>query len=152
MTLLLIYASALAPLQAATVSPELPVDFSLAVQAIERQFDPRDEQQWESMSKLSLTSELNWVVRFAFIKERARAIYIHLYTNGGVLGSNAGSLQKIVEAGRAQEATGLDILVSPSVFVELQRTLSAPKDAIVLFRVSDTQRARNHVLVNYFGR
>jgi hypothetical protein len=62
-----------------------------------------------------------------------------------------GSLQKIVEAGRAQEATGLDILVTPSVFVELQRTFSAPKDAVVLFRVSDAQRARYPLLVNYFG-
>jgi hypothetical protein len=51
----------------------------------------------------------------------------------------------------AQEATGLDILVGPSVLVELQRTLSAPKDAVMLFCMSDTQRARHRLLVNLFG-
>ncbi len=139
-------------LQAAPVSAGLPVVFSVAVQAVERKFDPRDDQQWETMSKSAGNPEFKWEVKSAFLKERARAIYVHVYTNGGVLGSAAGTLEKIVEAGRAQEATALDILVSPSVFVELQRTISETKGAVVLFRVSDAQRAQHHLLVNYFGR
>ncbi|MEI6871393.1 MAG: hypothetical protein WCL08_03845 [Verrucomicrobiota bacterium] len=139
-------------LQAAPVSAGLPVVFSVAVQAVERKFDPRDDQQWETMSKFSGNPEFKWEVKSAFLKERARAIYVHLFTNGGVLGSTAGTLAKILEAGRAQEATALDILVSPSVFVELQRTISVSKDAVVLFRVSDAQRAQHHLLVTYLGR
>ena len=139
-------------LQAAPVTAGLPLVFSVAVQAVERKFDPRDDQQWEAMSKSAGNLEFKWEVKAAFLKERARAIYVDLYTNGGVLGSTAGTLEKILEAGRAQEATALDILVSPSVFVELQRTISVTKDAVVLFRVSDAQRAQHHLLVNYIGR
>ena len=139
-------------LQAAPVSAGLPVIFSVAVQAVEQKFDPRDEHQWQTMSKSSGNPEFKWEVQSAFLKERARAVYVHLYTNGGVLGSTAGTLAKILEAGRAQEATALDILVSPSVFVELQRTISVSKDAVVLFRVSDAQRAQHHLFVNYIGR
>lgn len=145
---------ALLPLQvrAAPVSTGLPVVFSIAVQAVERKFDPRDDQQWEAVSKSAGNPEFKWEIKSAFLKERARAVYAHLYANGGVLGSNAGTLEKILEAGRAQEATALDILVSPSVFLELQRTISVSKDAVVLFRVSDAQRAQHHLLVNYLKR
>jgi hypothetical protein len=136
-------------LQAAEIPSGLPVDFSIAVQVIDHQFDPRDEQQWKSTAKFMPDAELKWVVQAGFLRERARAIYVQLYNNGGVLGSNAGTLQKIVEAGQKLHLASLDILVSQSVFLDLQRTAQVSKGAVLLFRVSNKERALHHILVNY---
>ena len=111
------------------------VDFSSALQALSKTFDPRDDQQWDNMSKFLASPELHWIIEYSFSKERTRGIYNHLYSRCERQGSNAANMLQVVEAGRSVDAAEINVAVTASVFEEMQRTLKVPRDVTVLFRI-----------------
>jgi hypothetical protein len=116
------------------------VDFTSALQALSRTFDPRDDQQWDTMSKFLASPDLRWIVEYSFSKERTRGIYTFLYSQCERQGSNAANMLQVVEAGRSVDAGELNVAVTPGVFAELQQTLKVPKDVTVLFRIGKGAR------------
>lgn len=126
----------------------LLVDFSSAVQALNKTFDPRDDQQWSNMSRFLANPDLQWIVRYSFSKERVRGIYNYLYSQCASRGSNAADMLQIIEAGEINDAGELHVLVPSNIFVELQRTLRPPKNITTLFR-SAREKNPAHILVKY---
>ncbi len=140
-----------APRVQAESAPML-VDFSFALQALDKTFDPREDQQWDNMSKFLSSPDLKWIVEYSFNKERTRSIYVYLYSQCVRLRSHAADMLQLIDAGRAQDVSGLSVLVTPNVFAELQRTLKTPKDVSVLFRTGKGTRGASLILVSYNAR
>ena len=120
------------PIQAA--QKPLVVEFASAVQALNKTFDPRDDQQWNNMSRFLTNPDLQWIVRYSFSKERTRGIYNHLYSQCDPQGSRDAEMLQIIEAGRMNDAGEIHVLIGPGVFAELQKTLKPPKNVTTLFR------------------
>lgn len=126
----------------------LLVDFTSAIQALNKTFDPRDDQQWSNMSRFLSNPDLQWIVRYSFSKERTRGIYNYLYSQCSPQGSNKADMLQIIEAGRFHDAGGIHVLVTPAIFSELQRTLKPPKDTTILFRAA-RDNAPSSIVIKY---
>jgi hypothetical protein len=126
------------------------VDFASVLQALDRTFDPRDDQQWDNMSKFLSSPDLKWIVEYSFSKERTRGIYAYLYSQCERRGSNAANMLQLIEAGRYVDAGELNVVVAPNVFAELQRTLNPPKDVTVLFRIGKGSKGKHALRIKYF--
>ena len=126
----------------------LVVEFTSALQALNKTLDPRDDQQWNNMSRFLVNPDLKWIIRFSFLKERTRGIYNHLYSQCTSQGSHGADMLQIIEAGRLNDAGEIHVLVSPPILAELQRTLKTPKNVTTLFR-SAKDKSSAAVLVTY---
>jgi len=124
------------------------VEFTSAVQALQKTFDPRDDQQWSNMSRFLTSPDLHWIIRYSFLKERTRGIYAYLYSQCTPRSNNAADMLQIIEAGKLNDAGELLVLVSPPIFAELQRTLKTPKNVTTLFR-SPKDKTSAAVIVKY---
>jgi hypothetical protein len=121
------------PRESVAALPALRIELEQAMQSLDHSFDPRSDSQWGARNKPMPGGEQPWMARYAFNAERIRSILTAVYYKGPLrLGHSAAALV-VVEAGRTRGVAEIDIIVSKTVFLELQTTLKAPPGVRLLF-------------------
>lgn len=133
-------------------APALRIDLNQAIQAVSQSFDPRSDSQWGARNKPMPGGEQAWMARHAFNAERIRSILTEVYYRGPQRLGNSGAAVLVIEAGRSKGVAELDLLVSKTAFVELQRTLKAPPGVRLLFPEPQDFKEEFRVNVRYENR
>ena len=126
--------------------PALRIDFAQAIQVLNHSLDPRSHHLWGPQTKPVPGTEQPWMARYSFNAERVRAILTTVYQKGPLRLGNSGSALVVIEAGRTTGVAEIDLMVSKTVFLELQHTLRAPPGVRVLF--PDPQGFKDDYRVN----